>query len=146
MINESKTRMLANAQRDGRPVEYVALSVQRRKVWLIPTTRVPCSNASKTWNPMKFAEVPQTPETISAVTRPKFTMLRGPVQEVLLVNKFFFPIVDTCLICKDTAQQSCAMVPRWWFFASFLHPVFPASRVQHISDLHPKFALRPHHV
>jgi len=27
-----------------------------------------------------------------------------------------------------------------------LRPVFPASRVQHISDLHPKFALRPHHV
>jgi len=31
-------------------------------------------------------------------------------------------------------------------FASFLRPVFPASRVQHISDLHLKFALRPHHV
>jgi len=27
-----------------------------------------------------------------------------------------------------------------------LRPVFSASRVQHISDLHPKFALRPHHV
>jgi len=32
------------------------------------------------------------------------------------------------------------------FFASFLRTVFPASRVQHISDLHSKFALRPHHV
>jgi len=32
------------------------------------------------------------------------------------------------------------------FFASFLCPVFPASRVQHISDLHSKFALGPHHV
>jgi len=30
--------------------------------------------------------------------------------------------------------------------ASFLRPVFPASRVQHISDLHSKFALGPHHV
>jgi len=28
----------------------------------------------------------------------------------------------------------------------FLHPVFSASCVQHISDLHSKFALRPHHV
>jgi len=27
-----------------------------------------------------------------------------------------------------------------------LRPVFPASRVQHISDLHSKFALRPHNV
>ena len=31
-------------------------------------------------------------------------------------------------------------------FASFLHPVFPASRMQHIPDLHSKFALGPHHV
>jgi len=37
-------------------------------------------------------------------------------------------------------------VRRWRFFASFLRPVFPASRVQHISDLHSKFALGPHHV
>jgi len=28
----------------------------------------------------------------------------------------------------------------------FLRTVFSASRVQHVSDLHPKFALRPHHV
>jgi len=27
-----------------------------------------------------------------------------------------------------------------------LRPAFPASRLQHISDLHSKFALRPHHV
>jgi len=41
------------------------------------------------------------------------------------------------------AQQSCAMVLRRRFF---LRPVFTASRVQHVSDLHLKFALRPHHV
>ena len=58
----------------------------------------------------------------------------------------FFPIVDTCLNCKDIARQSCAMVPRWRFLASFLRPVFSASHVQHISDLHSKFTLRPHHV
>jgi len=33
------------------------------------------------------------------------------------------------------------MVPRWRFFATFLRPVFAASREQHISDLHSKFAL-----
>jgi len=27
-----------------------------------------------------------------------------------------------------------------------LRPVFSASHVQHISDVHSKFALRPHHV
>jgi len=58
----------------------------------------------------------------------------------------FFSIVDTCLSCDDTARQICAMVPRWRFFGNFLRPAFPASRLQHVSDLHPKFALRPHHV
>jgi len=30
--------------------------------------------------------------------------------------------------------------------AIFLGPAFPASRLQHISDLHSKFALGPHHM
>jgi len=38
------------------------------------------------------------------------------------------------------------MVPRWRFLATFLRPVFSVSRVQHVSDLHLKFTLRPHHV
>ena len=38
------------------------------------------------------------------------------------------------------------LVPRWRFLATFLRPIFAASRVPHISDMHPKFALRPHHV
>jgi len=31
-------------------------------------------------------------------------------------------------------------------FGDFLRPVFSASRVQQVSDLHLKFALRPYHV
>ena len=104
-----------------------------------------CSNAAKTENPLKYVGVPQTPEPISAVSGPKFTILSGHVEEVLLLNKFF-PIVDICRSCEDMARQSCAMVPRWRFLATFLRPVFAASRVQRISDLHSKFALRPHHV
>jgi len=57
-----------------------------------------------------------------------------------------FPIVDTCLCCEDIARQSCAMVPRRRFLATFLRPVFSASRLQQVSDPHLKFALRPHHV
>ena len=49
-------------------------SVQRRKVWLTPTTRVPCSNAAKKRYPLKLAGVHQTNETIAAASRPKFTM------------------------------------------------------------------------
>jgi len=36
---------------------------------------VPCSNAAKMQNPLKFAEVLQTNETISATSMPKFTIL-----------------------------------------------------------------------
>ena len=63
-----------------------------------------------------------------------------------MLNKFFFPIVDTCLNCEDIARQSCAMMLRWRFLATFLRPVFAASRAQHVSDLHSKFTLGPHHV
>jgi len=48
--------------------------------------------------------------------------------------------------CEDIARQSCAMVPRWRLFGVFVIPAFPASLAQHISDLHSKFALGPHHV
>ena len=121
-------------------------SVQRRKVWLTPNTGVPCSNAVKTRNPLKFAGVLQTTRPISAASGPKSTILWEHVEQILLLNKFFFRIVDTCLSCEDIARQSCAMVPSWRFFDDFLHPVFAASPVQHVSDLHPKFALRPHHM
>jgi len=137
--------MWANAQCDGRPAKQVVPSVQRRKVWLTPTTRVPCSNAAKKRNPLKCVGVPQTRQEISAVSRPKFTKLWGHVGRHCCLTSFF-PIVNTCLSCKDIAQQSCAMVPRWWIFGDFLCPVFPASHVQHISDLHSKFALGTHHV
>jgi len=37
-------------------------------------------------------------------------------------------------------------VVRWCADGDILRPVFSASRVQHISDMHSNFALRPHHV
>ena len=64
-------------------------SVQRRKVWLTPTTRVPSSNAAKTRKPLKFAGVPQTRQQTSAVSRPKFTILWGHVEEVLWFLRIF---------------------------------------------------------
>jgi len=64
--------------------------VEHRKIWLTTTTRVPCSNAAKTRNQLKFAGVPQTCQQISAVSGPKITILWGHVEDVLLFNKFFF--------------------------------------------------------
>jgi len=83
--------MWANAQRDGRPAEYNLRwrPLFNAAVWLTPTTRVPCSNAAKMRNRLKFAGVPQTHQQISAISRPKFTILSRHVDEVLLFNDFF---------------------------------------------------------
>ena len=81
--------MWANAQPDGRPAEYRWRHVLNAAVGLMPTTRVPSSNAVKTRNALKLAGVPQTNEMISAASRPKFTILWGHLEEILLLNKFF---------------------------------------------------------
>jgi len=60
--------MWANAQRDGRPAEYRWRRLFNTAIWLAPTSRVPCGNTAKTRNPLKFAGVPQTNETISAAS------------------------------------------------------------------------------
>jgi len=51
-----------------------------------------------------------------------------------------------CSICALVAKIWPDKVVRWCRDGDFLRPVFSASRVQHISDMHFKFALRPHHV
>ena len=74
------------------------------------------STAAKMQNPLKLAGVPQTTGLISAASRPKFTILWGHLEEVLLL----FSTVDMCLSCEDIARQSCTMVRRWRFFASWI--------------------------
>jgi len=63
------------------------------------------------------------------------------VEEVLLFNKFS-PMSMHTLVAKIQPDE----VVRWCRDGDFLRPVFSARRVQYISDLHSKFALRPHHV
>jgi len=83
--------------------------------------------------------MPQTRQLISAVGLPKLTtglresniefMQRieqhgklaktaGHVEELLLCNKFLFPIVNTCLSYEDIARLSYAMVHGWQIFTS----------------------------
>ena len=88
------------------------------KVWLTSIERRQCSNEANTRNTMKFAAVPQTRKPISAISGPKFAILWRYMEEVLLFNRFF-PILHTCLSCKDRDRQSSAMVPRWRIFGHF---------------------------
>ena len=93
------------------------------------------------WN---LQGVPQTGQPISAASRSKFTILWGHVKDILLLNNFF-RLSICALIAKISPSKLCDGA-QMAIFATFLRPVFSASRVQQVSDLHLKFALRPHHV
>jgi len=56
--------------------------------------------------------------------------------------KDFFRLSIHALVAKIQPDK----IVRWCQNGDFLRPVFAASRVPHISDMHSKFALRPHHV
>ena len=58
-----------------------------------------------------------------------------------MFNKFFSLSIHA-LAVKILPDK----VVRWCQNGDFLHTVFAVSRVQHVSDMHSKFALRPHHV
>jgi len=77
---------------------------------------MPCSNAAKKQNPLKFAGVPQTTGSISAASGPPYY---GDMWRTYSCLTSFFPTVDTCLSCEDIARQSYAMVPRWRFLTTF---------------------------
>jgi len=118
-----KTRMWANAQRDDHRAEYRWRFLFNAAVWLTPTTWLPCSNAAKTRNQLKFAGVPETNETISAVSGPKFNIqyCEGMWGRYCCLTSFF-PIVDKCLSCKGSPTELCGgaqMGNFWRFFAYF---------------------------
>ena len=111
------------------------------EVWLTSVEWRHCSNKAKTRKPLKFAGVAQTRQQISAIGGPKFIILCGHEGKYCCLRSVF-RTVNTCLSCGDIAQQSEQLCQD----GKFLCPAFPVSRVQHISDLHSKFALGPHSV
>jgi len=123
----------------------VAPAVQCCKVWLTPNTWLPCSNAAKMWNRWNCLWCPKLPDWSQLLVGQSSPYYQD-MWRVYCCLTGFFQIVDTCLSCEDIARQSCTMVRRWQLFGDFLHPAFSASRVQHVSDLYPKFALGPHRV
>ena len=70
---------------------------------------MPCSNAAKTRNPLKFAVVPQTNGSISAASGPKFTILWGHVEDILLLKQVFFRLSTRALVAKISPDK----VVRW---------------------------------
>ena len=134
--------MWANAQHGGRTAEYIGgAPVQRRKVSLTPTTRVLCSNAAKTRNPLKLAGVPQTANRSQPLVGRRSLYYEDMWRRYRCLTSFF-----RLSIRALTAKIQPDKFVQWCQNGNFLRPVFSASRMQHISDTHSKFALRPHHV
>ena len=140
------TRMWANAQRDDRPAKYRwrPLFTATKYGWraLLECRAVTLQRRETRWNLQGCPKLPNWSQPLVG----RSSSYYDDMCRRYCCLKRFFPIVDICLSCEDTARQSCPMVPRWRYVTLFLRPAFPWSRVQHISDLHSKIALRPHHV
>jgi len=108
----------------------------RRKVWLTPTTRVPCSNAAKTGKPLKFEGVPQTRQPLGGRSSPYYEDVWGRYR---CLTSFLRLSIDA-----SVAKIQPNKVGRWCQNDDFCVLYF--QRVQHISDMYSKFSLRPHHV
>jgi len=138
--------MWANAQRDGHPAEYRWRSLVNAAKFgsrpILDCRAVTLPRREARWNLQGCPKLPEWSQPLVGRSSPYC----GNVWRRYCCLTSFFPIVDTYLKCEDIARQSCAMVPRWRFFDDFLCPVFAASAVKQVSDLHLKFALRPHHV
>ena len=119
----------------------VAPSVQCRKVLLTLTTRVPCSNAAKMQNPLKFAGVPKLPNRSEPLVGRSSPYYEDVWKRYCCLTSFF-QLSMHALVTKILPDK----VVRWCRDGDFLHPVFSASSVLYISDMHSKFTLRPHHV
>ena len=117
------------------------------KVWLASGERRRCSKEGKSRNPLEFDGVPQTPEPISSVSEPKFATYCEDMWRYCRLTSLF-RLSMHAFVAKTQPDK----VLRWYADGDFLRYFcvlyfhFSASRVQHISDMHSKFALRPHHV
>ena len=115
-----KLEMWANAQRDGRPVEYRwrPLFNAAKFGWrpLLECRAVRLARRESHWNLQGCPKLPHRSQPLVGRSSPycadmwrRYCCLTG-----------FFPTVDTALFhCEEIAQQSCAMVPRWQFLAIF---------------------------
>ena len=140
--------MWANAQCDGRPAEYRwrPLFNAAKFGWrsLLDCRAITLPRRESRWNVQGCPKLVNRSQPLVGRNSPYCE----DVWRTYCCLKFFFRLSIHALgpSCENIARQSCGMVPRWRFLATFLRPVFSASRVQQVSDLHLKFSLRPHHV
>jgi len=132
--------MWANAQRDVYPAEYRwrPLFNATKFGWrpLLECRAVTLPRRETRWNWLGCPKLTNRSQPLVGRTSP---YCKDMWRSYCCLTSFF-PDCRYMFSCEDMARQSCAMVPRWRIFGDFLRPVFSASRVQHVSDLHRKFA------
>jgi len=130
------TRMWANAQRDGRPAEYRwrHLFNAAKFGWrpLLQCRAVMLPRCETRWNLLGYPKLANGSQPLVGQSSPYC----GDMWRRCCCWTSFFPIVDTCLSCEDTARHIFAMVPKWRFFASC---IFSEPRVAHFR---PAFQIR----
>ena len=132
--------MLANAQLDGRPAEYRwrPLFNAAKFGWrpLLECHAVTLPTHETSWNLHMCLKLPNHSQLLVGRSSPYYEDM---CRRYCCLTSFFSDCRYVPPSCEDTAQQSCAIM-------RIVRPVFSASCVQYISDLHSKFALGPHHV
>ena len=139
---QEQLEMWANAQRDGRPAEYRwrPLFNAAKFGWrpLLECRAVTLPRRETRWNLQGCPKLANRSQPLAG----RLTILWGHVEEILLLNKFF----SDCRYMPQLRRYSPtnlwdgAQMATFW---RFLRAVFSAG---HVSDLHSKFTLRPHHV
>ena len=128
--NKQKLEMWANAQRDGRTVEYrwrPLFSAAKFGCPPLEYRAVMLPRRETRWNLLGYPKLTNNSPPLLGRSSPYYEDMRR--RYWCLTS--FFPIVDTCLSCVDMARQSCVMVPRWRFFASCIFSELRAAHVRH---------------
>ena len=135
--------MWANAQRDGRPAKYrwCPLFNAAKYGWhpLLECHAVTLPRRESRWNLQGCPKLANRSQPLGGQSSPYYEDMWGRYR---CLTSFFFQLS----IHASAAKIQPDKVVRWCQNGDFLRPVFSASRMQHISDMHSKFALRPHHV
>jgi len=107
-----KTRMWANAQRDGHPAEYrwrPLLNAAKFGWRPLPECHaVTLSRRETRWNLQGCPKLANRSQPLVGGSSPYYE----DMWKRYCYLTSFFPIVDTRLSSKDIARQSCAMVPK----------------------------------
>ena len=114
----TKTRMCANAQRDGRPAEHRWRPLFNAAVWLMPITRchaVTSPRCKTRWNLQGCLKLPDQSQPSVGRSSPYC----GDMWRTYCCLTSFFPIVDTCLSCEDIARKVVRWCPDGDFWRRF---------------------------